>query len=124
VPTSQLHTRIDQLCNDLIAEQWGDPAAIPAELSQAVFRVYRTFITGYLNFLRHNESRPADWLPKKFVIDWELVDGMRHFFSDYQHITRSFIRLNRQLNQLRQIDSDKQPGLYRELVSEIIVCTA
>jgi hypothetical protein len=124
VPTSQLNTRIEQLCEDLIAEQRGDPAAFPAELNQVVFRVYRTFIAGYLIFVRQNESKPVDWLPEKLVIDWELVDGMRHFFSDYQHIIRSFLNLNRQLNQLRNIDRDKQPGLYRDLVSEIIASTA
>ena len=42
----------------------------------------------------------------------------------YQHITRSFLNLNRHLNRLRDIDTDKQPELYRELASEILACTA
>ncbi|MGD8343774.1 MAG: hypothetical protein PVI38_06330 [Desulfobacterales bacterium] len=124
MPTPQLNSQINRLCEDLIAKQWGNPADFPDEIRQAVFRVYRTFITGYLNFLRQKEAKPSEWVPEKLVIDWGLVDDMRHFFSDYQHITRSFLNLNRHLNRLRDIDTDKQPELYRELASEILACTA
>ena len=113
---SQLNGRTDRLCEDLIAEKWGSIAALPDELNRAVFGVYRSFISSYLNFLRQKESKPLDWIPEKLVIDWELVDDMRHFFSDYQHITA----LNRQLDNLIDIDKGKQPKLYQEKVAEIL----
>jgi hypothetical protein len=119
-----MDAQINRLCEDLIAEQWGNLADFPDEISPAVLRVYRTFITGYLNFLRQKEGKAVDWLPERLVIDWKLVDGMRHFFSDYQHITQSFLSLNRRLDQLRDMDKDRKPGLYRELVAEIIAGTA
>ena len=124
MPTSQLDARIDRLCEDLIAEKWGDLNAFPDELRQAVFAVYRSFIAGYLNFLQQKETKAADWFPEKLVIDWELVDGMRHFFSDYQHMTRAFLGVNRQLEELCDIDGGKQPGLYRHLISKILAWTA
>ena len=120
MPKSQPDTRIDQLCEDLIAEKWVDSADFPAELCKAVWGVYRIFISGYLNFLRQKESKPSDWFPEKLVIDWELVDEMRHFFSDYQHITTSFLILNRQLDNLSDIDRGKQPKLYQHMVAEIL----
>ena len=120
MPTSQPDARIDRLCEDLIAEQWGDSAAFPAELGRAVFGVYRTFMAGYLNFLRQKKAKPSDWFPEKLAIDRELVDDMRHFFSDYQHITQSFLNLNRQLDDLRHIDRENQPALYRQMVDEIL----
>ena len=120
---SQPDTRIDRLCEDLIAEKWDDPTDVPAELSQAVWAAYRKFMGGYLNFLRQKEAKSSDWFPEKLVIDWGLVDDMRHFFSDYQHITRSFLFLNRQLDRLRDIDRSKQPKLYQHMVTEILART-
>ena len=117
---SQLNARTDRLCEDLIAEKWGGTAALPDELNRAVFGVYRSFIGGYLNFLRQREAKASDWIPEKLVIDWKLVDDMRHFFSDYQHITRSFLTLNRQLDNLIDMDRDKQSKLYQEKVAAIL----
>lgn len=41
-----------------------------------------------------------------------LTDEMRHFFSDYQHITRQFYKLNQKMDQLQEIDKDHQAKLY------------
>jgi hypothetical protein len=45
---------------------------------------------------------------------------MRHFFSDYQHIAKAFLTLNRQIDELRDIDKDKQPNLYEHTVDSIL----
>jgi hypothetical protein len=45
---------------------------------------------------------------------------MRHFFSDYQHITKAFLTLNKQIDELRGIDKDKQPNLYQHQVASIL----
>ena len=44
---------------------------------------------------------------------------MRHFFSDYQNITRDFFRLNARMSRLAEIDEVGQPNLYRHAVDEI-----
>jgi len=113
-------TRIEQICKKTVAETWAQSADFPEELSEYVFHITREFINGYLNFLRQKEGRPQDWFPESFSIDPAIVDDMRHFFSDYQHITKAFLTLNRQLKELREIDRENQPKLYQHLVAEIV----
>ena len=47
-------------------------------------------------------------------------DELRHFFSDYQHITKAFLTLNKQMDELREIDKDKQPNLYEHAATRIL----
>ena len=112
--------RIDLLSKNLIAEIWGDRNDFPQELNPWADHICREFMAGYLNFLRQKEAKSQDWFPETLVIDWDLVDDMRHFFSDYQHITNAFLILNRQLDKLRGLDKEKQPKLYQHLVAEIL----
>jgi len=70
--------------------------------------------------LRQKENKPADWTPEILFIDSELADGMQHFFSDYQHITKAFYRLNLKMEQLREIDKDKQTNLYQDMIDNIL----
>ena len=107
--------RIHQLCRTLIAEMWGDRQDFPHPLDQYADRICREFIAGYLIFLRQKESKSPDWFPETLVIDWDLVDDMRHFFSDYQHITQSFLTLKRQLKSLRDIDN-----AYQHMIDDIL----
>ncbi|MDX1707869.1 MAG: hypothetical protein R3274_04670 [Desulfobacterales bacterium] len=112
--------RIDQLCNALVSETWGDSSYFPEELNQWANHICREFILGYLNFLRQKEAKSMDWFPERLVIDWNLVDDMRHFFSDYQHITNSFLTLKRQLQKLKDIDRHQQPNAYRHMIAAIL----
>ena len=79
---------IEKLCNQAIERRFGDISGLPEKLVEYVWLVYREFISSYLNILRQSEKKPADWTPETLVIESELTDGMRHFFSDYQHIAR------------------------------------
>jgi hypothetical protein len=112
--------RIDQLCKILIAETWGDRNIFPQELNQWANHICREFIAGYLNFLRQKEAKSPHWFPETLVIDWDLVDDMRHFFSDYQHITKSFLTLKRQFKMLQDIDKHKQPNSYHHMITDIL----
>ena len=76
-------------------------------------------MTCYLNVLRQKEGRAADWIPPSGSIDAELTDQMRHFFSDYQHITRNFYKLNQDMNRLQAIDRDSHLQLYQLAIDEI-----
>jgi hypothetical protein len=89
-------------------------------LVEYVWKVYRDFIAGFLMMLRQRENKPASWTPETLVTDSELAEGMRHFFSDYQHITKEFYRLSREMDQLRKIDKDKQVNLYQEMIDDIL----
>jgi len=65
-----------------------------------------------------------DWFPRTLSIDPELADGMRHFYSDYQHITRKFFKLTQKLDQLQKIDRNNQSRLYQDKIDEILECCA
>jgi len=45
---------------------------------------------------------------------------MRHFFSDYQHITNEFYKLNQMMDRLQEIDKDNQVKLYQHQIDEIL----
>ena len=118
--TTKPDSRINAFCEAVIAKRLGDISALPNKLANHVFRVYGEFISAYLNVLRQKESKPTDWYPESLSIDSALVDEMRHFFSDYQHITKAFLALNKQMDELREIDNDKQPNLYQHKLASIV----
>ena len=112
--------RINQLCKTLIAETWGDRHDFPEELNPMANQICREFIVGYLNFLRQKEAKSMDWFPERLVIDWDLVDDMRHFFSDYQHITNAFLTLKGQFRELQDIKKHQQPHAYQHMIADIL----
>jgi len=113
-------TAIDRLCRATIEEKWGGLSKLPKEFVDGVFTVYREFMTCYLNILRQQDNKSSDWIPETVNIASELTDQMRHFFSDYQHITRNFYKLNQKMDQLLAIDKDRHPKLYHHKIDEIL----
>jgi hypothetical protein len=113
-------SRIHRFCEAIIAKRLGDISTLPNRLVKHVFHVYADFIDAYLNVLRQKEAKPRNWFPESLSIDPALGDQMRHFFSDYQHITKAFLTLNKQIDELREIDKDKQPNLYEHAVARIL----
>ena len=111
---------LEKFCKDIIERRLGDISRLPKELVAYVWKVYRDFISGYLNLLRQRENKPADWMPETLSIDAELTNEMRHFFSDYQHITQAFYRLNRKMDQLQDIDQDSQATLYQHTLDDFL----
>ena len=111
---------VDNLCRKAIEQNLGDLSQLPQELLSCIFGVYREFMTCYLNILRQNENKPADWMPAAVRIDAELTDQMRHFFSDYQHITRKFYKLNQDIVRLKTMDKDRHIKLYQFTIDEIL----
>ena len=97
----------------------GDITAWPDNFTMEVLRVYHLFIEGYLNVLRQKENKPMDWFPNTLSIDSDLADGMRHFYSDYQHITRKFFELNHKLDRLQEVENDNQSKLFQDRIEEI-----
>lgn len=97
----------------------GDITDWPENFTAEVLRVYYQFIEAYLNILRQKEHKPLNWFPSHLSIDPELADGMRHFYSDYQHITRKFFELNQKLDRLQTLDQNHQSKLYQDEINEI-----
>ena len=111
---------LEKLCNAAIERRLGDLSGLPKELDAYVVKVYREFISSYLNMLRQRENKPTDWTPETLSIEPELTDGMRHFFSDYQHIAKEFNRLNLKMDRLQEIDKDNQGNLYQHTIDDIL----
>jgi hypothetical protein len=111
---------IEKRCSQAIERRLGDISGLPKELIAYVLKVYREFISCYLNILRQIENKPTDWTPETLVIESELTDGMRHFFSDYQHIAREFNRLNQKMDRLQEIDKNSQGNLYQHMIENIL----
>jgi hypothetical protein len=111
---------LEKLCADAMESHLGDISDLPGALATHVRDVYGDFVQGYLNLLRQKEHRSRDWFPATWSIDPELADDMRHFFSDYQHIANAFLSINVKIEQLREIDPQRQPDLYRDAVEEIL----
>lgn len=111
---------LEKLARTAIEHRLGDLSKLPRELADCVFEVYCEFMSGYLNMIRQKENRPADWVPETVSIDPEIADQMRHFFSDYQHLTRKFYSLNQQMNRLRAIDKKSHHKLYDHTIDEIL----
>ena len=120
MPKYKQDSRIDAFCKKMILQRWGQQDHFPEKLARHVYGTTREFIISYLDILRQKKDQPQDWFPDSLVIDSELVNEMRHFFSDHQHITRGFIKLDRQLADLGSIDKDTQPGTYRYKLAEIL----
>jgi hypothetical protein len=118
--TTTPDSQIQRFCEAIIAERLGDISTLPNSLVRHVFRVYADFIAAYLNVLRQKEGKPQNWFPESLSIDPALGNEMRHFFSDYQHITKTFLTLNKQMDDLRKIDKQKQPNLYAHIVTCIL----
>ena len=111
---------LDILCRTAVEENLGDISDLPGQLVNCVFNVYREFLMCYLNILRQNENRPADWIPATVSIDAGLTDQMRHFFSDYQHITKKFYKLNQDMEHLRELDKNSHFKLYQFTIDKIL----
>lgn len=119
--TNQRNSALEKICRSAIEQRLGDISELPKDLVAHVLKVYSKFITCYLNVLRQSKKKPADWIPDTLSIDSELADGMRHFFSDYQHITRQYYKLNQKIDRLRKIDRESQPNLYQDIIDELLM---
>ena len=118
---SKFDHKLMQICRDELAEKTGDISFLPPKLINHALRVYCEFISGYLNILRQKEGKSMDWFPDSVTIDFSIVNDMRHFFSDYQHITKEFLSLRDKMDELIKIDKGKHPKLFQHKVDQILV---
>jgi hypothetical protein len=112
--------RIQALAETAMAEKLGPLEDLPRAVQAHVREVYREFMKAYVEIVRIKDNRARDWLPESIRIDPEITEDMRHFFSDYQHITNEFLHIQAKIDNLKAIDRNRTPGLYEELVNVIL----
>ena len=120
IATENYDKALERLCKAAIKRRLGDISGFPKDLVVCISRIYRKFIMSYLNILRQEENKPTDWIPEDLSIDAELADGMRHFFSDYQHITKEYYEINRKMDWLQEVDKVSHQNLYEHRIEKIL----
>lgn len=111
---------IDSIVTASIAVYLGDISSLPRSLKNRIIEVYRAFFTAYINMGRLKGISENEVLEKIPEMDEDLINYMRHFFSDYQDLYRGFMDLNRHAKELMQIDSIKHPRQFNEQVDNLL----
>jgi hypothetical protein len=111
---------MQQLIESAIKSEIGDIDQLPHSVAARVRDVYGEFIPVYTEMIRIRENQHRDWRPEILPIDPDMVENMLHFFSDYQHLTRAFKRLNREVKILLALDRHSEPHRYNELAESIV----
>lgn len=111
---------IQQLIERAIKSEIGDIDQLPHAVAARVRDVYAEFMPVYTEMIRIRANQHRDRRPAILPIDPDMVEDMLHFFSDYQHLTRAFKRLNREVKTLLALDSQHEPHRYDELADSIV----
>jgi hypothetical protein len=111
---------MQQLIESAIKSEIGDIDQLPHSVAARVRDVYGEFIPVYTEMIRIRENQHRDWRPAILPIDPDMVEDMLHFFSDYQHLTRAFKRLNREVKILMAMDRNREPHRYDEWAENIV----
>ncbi|MDP4978539.1 MAG: hypothetical protein NWQ21_03710 [Desulfobacterales bacterium] len=111
---------MQQLIESAIKSEIGDIDQLPHSVAARVRDVYGEFIPVYTEMIRIRENQHRDWRPAILPIDPDMVEDMLHFFSDYQHLTRAFKRLNCEVKILMAMDRNREPHRYDEWAENIV----
>jgi hypothetical protein len=98
----------------------GNITNLPESAQVKIRNSYKVFYSAYLNIAKLKglpENTATDDL---IELDDELIEYMRHFFSDYQPIYREFVSLNRQVRELMQIDQQHNPQRFKERLNTLV----
>ncbi|MFZ1956214.1 MAG: hypothetical protein WAU34_12015 [Desulfobacterales bacterium] len=111
---------IQQLVESAIKYEIGDIDMLPRAVAAHVRNVYGEFIPVYTEMIRIKGNQHRDRRPAILPVDPDMVEDMLHFFSDYQHLTRAFKRLNREVKTLLAMDRHREPHRYDEWAENIV----
>jgi hypothetical protein len=111
---------IQQLIESAIKSEIGDIDMLPHAVASHVRDVYGEFMPVYTEMIRIKGNQHRDRQPAVLPVDPDMVEDMLHFFSDYQHLTRAFKRLNREVKILLALDRHSEPHRYDELAESIV----
>ena len=118
--TTIIGQSMQQLIESAIKSEIGDIDQLPHSVAARIRDVYGEFIPVYTEMIRIRENQHRDWRPAILPIDPDMVENMLHFFSDYQHLTRAFKRLNREVKTLMAMDRHREPLRYDEWAENIV----
>jgi hypothetical protein len=111
---------MQQLIERAIKSEIGDIDQLPDAVAARVRDVYGEFMPVYTEMIRVKGNQHRNRRPAMLPIDPDMVEDMLHFFSDYQHLTRAFKRLNREVKTLLTLDRHSEPHRCDELAESIV----
>ena len=111
---------MQQIIERAIKSEIGNIDQLPDAVAARVRDVYGEFMPVYTEMIRIKGNQHRDQQPAMLPIDPDMVEDMLHFFSDYQHLTRAFKRLNREVKTLLALDRHSEPHRYDELAESIV----
>ena len=118
------HEGITLIVTEAIASLLGDISELP-EASRARIRdIYTAFFSAYFDIARLKGFRRFAALRDPRKLDPEIVEYMRHFFSDYQHIYREFNDLNRRVVALLEMDRERFPARFERQAEQLVANAA
>ena len=120
IETTDREIDLNDLARRTIENRLGGLEDLPPPLHERVFDVYREFLKGYLGFLEMDGRTKVETVEGPVPIFPDIVDGMRHFFSDYQHLTRQFVALERRIARIRRIDPEGNPKIREDEIEELM----
>ena len=110
---------LDKMTSSLLEQRLGRLEHYPPAVIERATQVYRPFLKAYVEIIRLKGQHAIDEQAPDIRIDDSVVDEMRHFFSDYQHLTRAYIRMDHLIARLAEIDRDLESHLFQQIVDEI-----
>jgi len=115
----QKDDRVGRFALDLLKQKLGRLEAYPQSAVERAVQVYRPFLIAYLDIVQLQDLPTIDEQAPDFRIDKVVVDEMRHFFSDYQHLTREYIRMDNLIARLARTNRELEPHLFQQIVDDI-----
>jgi hypothetical protein len=98
---------IDTAVSRAISHRLGRIDALPQSAQKKIREVYREFCSAYMGIGGLKGKKTEQW--DGTDLDPEVIEYMRHFFSDYQKVCRDFLAVNCHAQALARIDRKKQP---------------
>lgn len=110
----------EQWVRAVMANELGSLSQFPDSIQQQIRAVYAKAGQAYLGWRRVQERQDSNWYPGEIGFDADLLQDLKHFYSDYQQIilaleyTRSWVR------RIRFIDPETDPERFAKLLTTFI----
>ena len=109
----------DPFLTRAIENDLGPIEDLPEKAKSKIWAVYRAFYNAYHEIAKLKGSKKHDTDLFESGLDNEILEYMKHFFSDYQTIYRQFKQMRRNAKELLSVDRQVYPARYRELIDSL-----
>ena len=98
----------------------GSLAHLPHAVQRRVQSAYDATGRAYLGWRRIQERRPEDWIPPETTFDDRLLKDMSHFYSDYQRVVQTMLKLREKVKRLLTVEPSESSDAFQRLVDDLL----